>query len=163
MVFTDLPIVERVRRIDELGFQVEIWDWTRHDLDALVATGATFSSMTGYVSGNLTDPEGADELLASAERSIEVAAPLGVPRLNLHGTGLDEPRPAGDAGRGGHRRDVAGRRRDARPGRRAGRARGRHLLPGEPQHRGRPPRRAVRAGRGHPGPGRGAWTARSCG
>ena len=37
MVFTDLPIAERVRRIDELGFQVEIWDWTRHDLDALAA------------------------------------------------------------------------------------------------------------------------------
>ena len=90
MVFTDLPVLERVRRIDDLGFQVEIWDWTRHDIDALVATGATFSSMTGYVSGNLTDPEAADELVASAERSLEVAATLGVPRLNLHGTGLDE-------------------------------------------------------------------------
>ena len=28
MVFTDLPLLERVRRIDELGFAVEIWDWT---------------------------------------------------------------------------------------------------------------------------------------
>jgi hydroxypyruvate isomerase len=90
MVFTDLPVLERVRRIDDLGFDVEIWDWTRHDIGALVATGATFSSMTGYVSGNLTDPEGADELVASAERSLEVAATLGVPRLNLHGTGLDD-------------------------------------------------------------------------
>ncbi len=89
MVFTDLPLLERVRRIDDLGFQVEIWDWTRHDVDALVATEATFSSMTGYVSGNLTDPAAADELVASAERSIEVAGRLGVPRLNLHGTGLD--------------------------------------------------------------------------
>jgi hydroxypyruvate isomerase len=90
MVFTDLPVLERVRRIDDLGFEVEIWDWTRHDIGALVATGATFSSMTGYVSGNLTDPAGADELVASAERSLEVAATLGVPRLNLHGTGLDD-------------------------------------------------------------------------
>ena len=89
MVFTDLPITERARRIDELGFQVEIWDWTRHDLAALAATGATFSSMTGYVSGDLTDPTGVDELVASAERSIEAGATLGVPRLNLHGTGLD--------------------------------------------------------------------------
>jgi hydroxypyruvate isomerase len=89
MVFTDLPVLERVRRIHDLGFEVEIWDWTRHDVDALVATGATFSSMTGYVSGNLTDPAGAEELVASAERSIGVAATLGVPRLNLHGTGLD--------------------------------------------------------------------------
>ena len=28
MVFLDLPIIERVRRIADLGFQVEIWDWT---------------------------------------------------------------------------------------------------------------------------------------
>ena len=33
MIFTELPITERVRRIDDLGFQVEIWDWTRHDID----------------------------------------------------------------------------------------------------------------------------------
>jgi len=89
MVFTDLPVLERVRRIHDLGFQVEIWDWTRHDVEALSGTGATFSSMTGYVSGNLIDPAGADDLVASAERSLEVAALLGVPRLNLHGTGLN--------------------------------------------------------------------------
>ena len=35
--------------------------------------GATFSSMTGYVRGNLTDADGADELLATAEQSIPVA------------------------------------------------------------------------------------------
>ena len=28
MVFLELPVTERVRRIDELGFQVEIWGWT---------------------------------------------------------------------------------------------------------------------------------------
>ena len=89
MVFTELPFVERVRRIDELGFQVEIWDWTVKDVDALVETGATFSSMTGYVRGELVDPDGADELLATAAESIPVAARLGIPRLNLHGTGLD--------------------------------------------------------------------------
>ena len=32
MVFLDRPVLERARRIHELGFQVEIWDWTRHDL-----------------------------------------------------------------------------------------------------------------------------------
>jgi hydroxypyruvate isomerase len=89
MVFTELPFVDRVRRIDELGFQVEIWAWTAKDIDALVATGATFSSMTGYVRGELVDPDGADELLATAAQSIPVAARLGIPRLNLHGTGLD--------------------------------------------------------------------------
>ncbi|MCW2812407.1 MAG: hydroxypyruvate isomerase [Friedmanniella sp.] len=89
MIFTDLPVAERVRRIDDLGFLVEIWDWTRHDIAALARTGATFSSMTGYVTGDLIDPDGADELLRTAELSIPVAQRLNIPRLNLHGTGLD--------------------------------------------------------------------------
>jgi hydroxypyruvate isomerase len=89
MVFLDLPFTERVRRIDDLGFQVEIWDWTAKDVDALVATGATFSSMTGYVRGALADGDGAEELLRTAEESVAVADKLGCPRLNLHGTGLD--------------------------------------------------------------------------
>ena len=56
MVFTDLPIVERVRRIHDLGFAAEIWSWDDKDLDALAATGATFTSMTGYLHGDLIDP-----------------------------------------------------------------------------------------------------------
>jgi hydroxypyruvate isomerase len=89
MVFRDLPIEERARKIAALGFAVEIWDWTRHDIAALARTGATFSSMTGYVTGDLIDDDGAAELLHTAKRSIPVARELGVPRLNLHGTGLD--------------------------------------------------------------------------
>ena len=84
MVFTDLPILDRVKRIDELGFAVEIWSWHDKDLDALAATGATFSSMTGYLHGDLIDPEGADEVVRTAELSIKAAETLGVPRLNLH-------------------------------------------------------------------------------
>src|SRR5438876_676155 len=34
MVFTDLPIVDRVRRIDDMGFAVEIWSWHDKDLQA---------------------------------------------------------------------------------------------------------------------------------
>jgi hydroxypyruvate isomerase len=89
MVYLDLPLLERVRRIAAAGFQVEIWDWTAKDIDALVGTGAAFASMTGYVSGTLADPDGADELVRSAERSLAVAERLGCPHLNLHGTGLD--------------------------------------------------------------------------
>jgi hydroxypyruvate isomerase len=89
MLFLDLPFEERVRRISALGFEVEIWNWTTKDADALVATGATFSSMTGYVTGTLADPDGAQELLRTAEESLKVAEQLDCPRLNVHGTGLD--------------------------------------------------------------------------
>ncbi len=92
MVFLDLPPVERIRRITALGFQSEIWDWSRHDLDALVALrdeGAVYSSMTGYLRGGLVEPTAVADLLATAEQSVEVAERLGIPRLNLHGTGLD--------------------------------------------------------------------------
>ena len=46
MFWTDVPYLERVRRIHELGFQVEMWDWTIKDLDAVAALGATWSTMT---------------------------------------------------------------------------------------------------------------------
>src|SRR5437764_9298432 len=89
MVFQDLPVPERIRRVRDLGFEVEIWDWSRHDLDALERTGVAVSSMTGYLRGTLTDADGAAELLRTAEESLKVAARLGCRRLNLHGTGLD--------------------------------------------------------------------------
>jgi hydroxypyruvate isomerase len=89
MLFLDLPFEERVRRIAGLGFEVEIWDWTAKDVEALARTGATFSSMTGYVTGTLADADGAEELLRTAEESLKVAERLDCPRLNVHGTGLD--------------------------------------------------------------------------
>jgi hydroxypyruvate isomerase len=89
MLFLDLPFEERVRRIADLGFEVEIWNWTTKDVGALVRTGATFSSMTGYVTGTLADPDGGAELLRTAEESLQVAEQLDCPRLNVHGTGLD--------------------------------------------------------------------------
>jgi hydroxypyruvate isomerase len=90
MVFLDLPFPERVRRIADLGFEVEMWDWAGKDIDALIGTGATFSSMTGYLRGTLADPAGADELLRTARLSLQVAERLDCPRLNIHGTGLDD-------------------------------------------------------------------------
>jgi hydroxypyruvate isomerase len=90
MVFLDLPFEDRVRRISDLGFEVEIWDWTKKDIDTLMKTGATFSSMTGYITGTLADPHGAEELLRTAEQSLRVAEQLDCPRLNVHGTGLDD-------------------------------------------------------------------------
>ncbi|MCH5518929.1 TIM barrel protein [Pseudomonas syringae] len=90
MVFLELPFTDRVRRIHELGFSVEIWSWANKDIAALVATGANFTSMTGYTRGNLTDHDAIQQLLHSARASLEVAAQLDCPSLNLHGTGLDD-------------------------------------------------------------------------
>ena len=89
MLYLDLPLLDRVKRITERGLQVEIWDWSTKDIDALAASGATFSSMTGYLRGDLTTPDGIAELLATAAESLAVAERLDSPRLNLHGTGLD--------------------------------------------------------------------------
>ena len=84
MVFTELPILERVKRIHRLGFAVEIWSWHDKDLEALAATGAVFTSMTGYLHGDLVDPATCDEVVRTAELSIKAAETLGVTRLNLH-------------------------------------------------------------------------------
>ena len=84
MVFLDLPFEERVRRIDELGFAVEMWSWQDKDISALAGSGATFSSMTGYVHGDLVEPDAAKTLLKTAEQTLEVAAELGCPRLVVH-------------------------------------------------------------------------------
>ena len=89
MLFVELPFLERVRRIADAGFLVEIWNWTTKDVDALVETNASFSSMTGYVEGSLTDADGIERLLETAALSLEIAARLDCPQLNLHGTGLD--------------------------------------------------------------------------
>ena len=89
MLFVDLPFLDRVRRIADAGFLVEIWDWTAKDIDALAASAATIVSMTGYITGNLTRPDGIAELLDTAARSLRAAERLNCPALNLHGTGLD--------------------------------------------------------------------------
>lgn len=89
MLYRHLPVLDRVRRIDELGLEVEIWDWSSKDLPALAATDATFSSMTGYLRGDLTTVDGIAALLATAEESLRAAEVIDSPRLNLHGTGLD--------------------------------------------------------------------------
>lgn len=90
MIFLDLPFIERVKKIHDLGFLVEIWNWANKDLEALANSGATFSSMTGYLEGDLITDDGADELIRTAKLSLDAAAVIDSPRLNLHGTGLDE-------------------------------------------------------------------------
>lgn len=84
MVFRDLPFIERVERIRDLGFAVELWSWHDKDLDALARTGAVFTSMTGYLCGDLIDPATCDDVVRTAELSIAAAETLGVTRLNVH-------------------------------------------------------------------------------
>ncbi|GAA1485961.1 TIM barrel protein [Brachybacterium fresconis] len=91
MQFTELPLVDRVRRIGEYGLAAEIWDWSRPevDLEAIAATEVPIESMTGYLQGNLTEDDGIDDFLRTAEESAVASQILGAPRLNIHGTGLD--------------------------------------------------------------------------
>ena len=92
MLFLDLPYLDRVRRIHELGFQVEMWDWTKKDLRAVAEIGATWSTMTGYVHGDLYDAEGGIVLLETARQAVEAAKVIGCPRLVVHGAELDGSR-----------------------------------------------------------------------
>jgi hydroxypyruvate isomerase len=94
MVFLDLPFEERVRRIDDLGFAVEIWFPQGKDIGALAATGATFSSMAGYLHGNIVEPDAAKTLLETAEQTLEAAGELGCPRLVVHPAELVEGKAA---------------------------------------------------------------------
>ena len=89
MLYLELDFVDRVNRIHELGFLVEIWNWQNKDLAKLAATGASFQSMTGYLEGDLIDPSGIDRLMATALESIEASKVINCQNLNLHGTGLD--------------------------------------------------------------------------
>lgn len=90
MHYLDLPLLDRISTIHKQGFQVEIWDFASKNLPQLAATGATFSSMTGYIRGNFTTEAGRQELIETARLALEASLILDLPRLNLHGTGLGE-------------------------------------------------------------------------
>lgn len=90
MVYGELPLIDRVRRIHDQGFEVELWDTRGRDIAALAATGARFSSMSGYFGGSVIDPSTAHEVLASAEKLIPTALELGVERMVVHPAELGE-------------------------------------------------------------------------
>ncbi|MDQ0799017.1 TIM barrel protein [Arthrobacter sp. SLBN-112] len=90
MLYGELPLIERVKLIHEQGFEVELWDTRGLDTHALAATGARFSSMSGYFGGSLIDPDSADQVLASAEKLIPTAAELGIERMVIHPAELGE-------------------------------------------------------------------------
>ena len=90
MLWRDKPIEWRASRLKEQGFGVGLWNWPEHDINKLEATGASFTIMNGYLTGRLTDDEGAAELLRTARETAQIGKRLGVQRLNLHGTGLGD-------------------------------------------------------------------------
>jgi hydroxypyruvate isomerase len=89
MLFVDKDFIERVERIHEQDFLVEIWNWQNKDLPKLSQTGAHFQSMTGYLEGDLLEAEGIERLIETARESIEASKVINCKNLNLHGTGLD--------------------------------------------------------------------------
>lgn len=90
MLWPERPIEWRAARLTERGLGVGLWNWPDHDLAALEKVGANYTIMNGYLQGRLSDPEGAELLLASARETAQVGKRLGVERLNLHGTGLGD-------------------------------------------------------------------------
>ncbi len=93
MLWPDHPMAWRCARLRDMGFAVGLWNWPDHDIDALVATGAEFTIMNGFLEGDLYDrPE---VMLASARETIKVGKRLGVARYCLLGAALPEgPKPA---------------------------------------------------------------------
>ncbi|WP_312182840.1 TIM barrel protein [Arthrobacter sp.] len=84
MVFLDLPLEERVRRISGAGFDVELWDTRKHNVERLSAAGAVFSSMTGYSAGSVIDPDTSQNVIRTARALIPTALELGVSRMVVH-------------------------------------------------------------------------------
>jgi hydroxypyruvate isomerase len=90
MVFLQLPFIERVRRLSELGFQIDLWEWTEYDIDELAMSGATFASMTGFLRGGLDTRDGGEAMIRSAEEIIPIAERLECRHLVIHGTQLQD-------------------------------------------------------------------------
>jgi len=67
-------------------------DWSGKDIDAVVAIGTTWSTMTGYLHGDLYDAAGGEILVSTAKQAVEVAKRIGCPRLVVHGAVLDGSR-----------------------------------------------------------------------
>ena len=106
---------------------------------------------------------GVADLLATAEESVAVAARLGIPRLNLHGTGLDgDGLPVVPVEVVTDEMWDAARAHARQGGRARGGARG-DLRPREPQPGGRPPRGCPSPRRPTASPSSRRSTARTCG
>jgi len=92
MVYDDDPFHERIHRTAAAGVDaVEFWDWREKDLEAITAAAeeADVDVVGALAGGTLTDPDGADDAVATIRESIEKADELGIPTLIVT-TGPDQ-------------------------------------------------------------------------
>ena len=94
MLWQDKPIHWRAVRLHEMGFGVGLWNWPEWDLDALEATGATFTIMNCYLQGRLTATQALVSCLTAQLTENDVPFIAGEWSIFSHGivTGLGEAR-----------------------------------------------------------------------
>ncbi|HSB68665.1 MAG TPA: TIM barrel protein [Candidatus Methylomirabilis sp.] len=98
MIFPDLPLLERARRVREAGFSaVEFWGWGGKDLDGLrglVEAGLAVATFSGQRRGSLVDPKDWNTYREEVQVSFPVARRLQCDRLMVL---TDELLPDGSA------------------------------------------------------------------
>lgn len=82
MIFRDLPVEERIRRVADVGLPAfEFWGWGNKDVDRMAQvkeeTGLAVASFAGSAGGPLTDPAKRGDFLKGLEGALEVAGRLG--------------------------------------------------------------------------------------
>lgn len=94
MVLPELPLLDRIRLLNDKNLGVGLWDPTGLDLESIVSTGARISIMDGFGIGTIAIVDSAEAMLASAKAMIPSAKRLGSPLMNLHGAKLSSDGPA---------------------------------------------------------------------
>lgn len=90
-VLQDLPFDKRVKRVAELGFEVELWGWEDSALDAIAAdSDITIAAVPGWGAGSMVNPEGVEVFLDGVEKNLAVAERLGCRMLNIGAGAIDE-------------------------------------------------------------------------
>lgn len=90
-VLTDLPFLDRVRRIAERGFVVDLWGWEEEALDAIAADPQIeIGAIAGWGPGSMVHPDGVDAFIAGAVEQLALAARIGCRHLALATGELDQ-------------------------------------------------------------------------
>lgn len=86
MIFRDLPMDDRLRKVAECGYEaIEFWGWRNKDLAAIAnlanELGLTIAGFACESQGALVDPSNTEAWVAGARQSIDQAAGIGVSTL----------------------------------------------------------------------------------